>query len=88
MKYLQTLCEQAEVSLELKYYLSYLNALEAALLKEAVKKNSGIYALNLLKAFALKILFLLQHSPFLFGESDWQWRLKQSQSALTISKNE
>ncbi len=87
MKYLQTLCEQAEVSLELKYYVRYLNALEVALLKEAVKKNSGIYALNLLKAFSLKILFLLQHSPFLFGESDWQWRLKQSQSALTISKN-
>ncbi len=87
MKYLQTLCEQAEVSLELKYYVRYLNALEAALLKEAVKKNSGIYALTLLKAFALKILFLLQHSPFLFGESDWQWRLKQSQSALTASKN-
>ena len=87
MKYLQTLCEQAEVSLELKYYLVYLNALEAALLKEAVKKNSGVYALNLLKAFSLKILFLLQHSPFLFGESDWQWRLKQSQSALTTSKN-
>ncbi len=87
MKYLQMLCEQAEVSLELKYYVLYLNALEAALLKEAVKKNSGIYALNLLKAFALKILFLLQHSPFLFGESDWQWRLKQSQSALTAAKN-
>ena len=87
MKYLQILCEQAEVSLELKYYVRYLNSLEAALLKEAVKKSSGIYALNLLKAFALKILFLLQHSPFLFGESDWQWRLKQSQSALTISKN-
>ncbi len=87
MKYLQTLCEQAEVSLELKYYLLYLNALETALLKEAVKKNSGVYALTILKAFALKILFLLQHSPFLFGESDWQWRLKQSQSALTISKN-
>ena len=87
MKYLQIVCEQAEVSLELKYYLVYLNALEAALLKEAVKKNSRIYALNLLKAFALKILFLLQHSPFLFGESDWQWRLKQSQSALTASKN-
>ena len=87
MKYLQTLCEQAEVSLELKYYVRYLNALEAALLKEAVKKNSGIHALNLLKAFALKILFLLQHSPFLWGESDWQWRLKQSQSAMTTSKN-
>ena len=87
MKYLQTLCEQAEVSLELKYYVLYLNALEAALLKEAVKKNSGIYALTILKAFALKIVFLLQYSPFLWGESDWQWRLKQSQSALTTSKN-
>ena len=87
MKYLQILCEQAEVSLELKYYVRYLNALEVALLKEAVKKNSGIYALNLLKAFALKIVFLLQHSPFLWGESDWQWRLKQSQSALAASKN-
>jgi hypothetical protein len=64
MKYLQTLCGQAEVSLELKYYLLYLNALEAALLKEAVKKNSGVYALTILKAFALKILFLFNIPHF------------------------
>ncbi len=87
MKYLQTLCEKAGVSLELKYYLLYLNALEVALLKEAVNKNSGIYALTILKAFALKILFLLRHSACLWGEADWQWRLNQSQAALAASKN-
>lgn len=85
MKYLQTLCEQANVSLELKYYMIYLNALEEALLKEAVKKNSSLYALSLLKAFSLKILFLLQHSSFLWGESQWQLLLSKSQAMLTAT---
>ena len=82
MKYLNTLSEQANVHLTLKYYLPYLNALEESLLREAVKKQSTLYALHLLKALSLKILFLLQHSAFLWGESPWQSLLNQSQSAL------
>jgi hypothetical protein len=82
MKYLQTLCEQADVQLTLKYYYPYLNALEESLLREAVRKQSAQYALHLLKALSLQILFLLQHSSCLWGESHWQSLLTQSQSAL------
>jgi hypothetical protein len=82
MKYLQILCEQADVRLTLKYYYPYLNALEESLLQEAVKKQSAQYALHLLKALSLQILFLLQHSACLWGESQWQSLLTQSQSAL------
>ncbi len=83
MKYLQTLCEQADVHLTLKYYCPYLNALEERLLREAAQKKSTLYALHLLKALSLQILFLLQHSACLWGESYWQSLLTQSQSALT-----
>ncbi len=82
MKYLQTLCEQADVQLSLKYYSPYLNALEEALLREAVKKKSARCTLQLLKALSLQILFLLQHSPFLWGEPYWRLQLAQSQSTL------
>ena len=82
MKYLQTLCEQGGVHLTLKHYCPYLNALEESLLREAVQKQSTQYALHLLKALSLKILFLLQHSAFLWGESPWQSLLNRSQSAL------
>jgi hypothetical protein len=83
MKYLQTLCEQADVHLTLKYYCPYLNALEERLLREAAQKKSTLHALHLLKALSLQILFLLQHSACLWGESYWQSLLTQSQSALT-----
>jgi hypothetical protein len=82
MKYLQTLCERADVHLTIKYYCPYLNALEERLLREAVQKQSTLYTLNLLKALSLKILFLLQHSAFLWGELPWQSLINQSQSAL------
>ena len=48
-----------------------------------MKKKSTLYALQLLKAFSLQILFLLQHSACLWGESHWHSLLTQSQSALT-----
>jgi hypothetical protein len=83
MKYLETLCEQADVQLTLKHYYPYLNALEESLLREAVRKQSAQYALHLLKAFSLQILFLLQHSSCLWGELQWQSLLTQSQSALS-----
>jgi hypothetical protein len=86
MKYLQTLCEHTELALELEYYLPYLNAQEAALLKEAVERNSRLYSLNLLKAFALKILFLLPYSSLLWGESYWQSLLKNAQSSLAAKR--
>lgn len=83
MKYLHTLSEQANVHLTLKHYCPYLNELEESFLREAVQQKSSIYALNLLKALFLKILFLLQHSAFLWAESPWQLLLIKSQSALT-----
>ncbi len=83
MKYLKILCAQADVPLAVKYYYPYLNNLEQKLLEAiAQKRKSTPYILNLFRSISLQILFLLQHSACLWGESRWQSLLAASQAEL------
>ena len=69
MKYLQTLCKQADVHLTLKYYFTLFKCPgRKAITRKQPKRNSTLYALHLLKAFIItNIIFITAFSLFIGG---------------------